>query len=83
MKVGDSVGARCRLLGRLLALLGFVGVGVVDAVAAKVIICCGGNSALNGDWIRVGVDSVLWVPNIDGYPSIETTITMLVVTVAS
>ena len=49
MKVGDSVGARCRLLGRLLALLGFVGVGVVDAVAAKVIICCGGNSELNGD----------------------------------
>ena len=49
MKAGDSVGARCRLLGRLLALLGFVGVGVVDAVAAKAIICCGGNSALNGD----------------------------------
>ena len=82
MKVGDSVGARCRLLGRLLALLGFVGVGVVDAVAAKVIICCGGNSALNGDSMRVEV-SLLWVPNSDDNPSIGTRITILVVTVAS
>ena len=82
MKVRDSVGACCRLLGRLLALLGFVGVGVVDAVVAKVIICCGGNSALNGDSMRVEV-SLLWVPNSDDNPSIGTRITILVVIVAS